>query len=380
MYLRHNCTLMRHNNNILLMLALSPFALIYRMVVGVKNFLYDNQIITPKEFDMPVISIGNISMGGTGKTPHTELIVDILKPRFQVAVLSRGYKRRTSGYLEVHADMTYLQTGDEPLQMKRKFGDVVVAVCENRAKGIRRLMDDYPDLNVVLLDDAFQHRRVKPGLSVLLNNFHHPLSRDYMLPYGRLRESTTAVERADIIIITKCPENMKPMERRIMLKDIDPKPYQYLFFTTFEYHRPLPVFSGDTCIFDGDLSKVNILVVSGIAFSKNFIDYLNDFYASVKHLKFRDHHNFSKKDLLNIQAAYAQIHGIKCIITTEKDSVRLVEHTDFPEDLKSAIFYVPISVKLLGIDEEYKQLENQFISYVSTNKRYSKLYKNTGLG
>ncbi len=175
---------MKQPKNIVVLIMLWPFAVLYRFITALRNFMYDNNILPSVEFDIPVISIGNISVGGTGKTPHTEFIIGMLREKYRIAVLSRGYKRKTSGYVEVSETSSYLQVGDEPLQMKRKYPETVVAICEKRVKGIKILMEKYPDLNLIVLDDAFQHRRVRPGLSVLLNNFYHPLSSDHLLPYG----------------------------------------------------------------------------------------------------------------------------------------------------------------------------------------------------
>lgn len=364
-------------NNILCQLLLIPFALGYRFVVFMRNFFYDNGILKSKEFQIPVISVGNIMVGGTGKTPHTEMIADMLHDKFKVAVLSRGYKRKTKGFVEVQSDLSYLQVGDEPLQIKRKFPDLIVAVCENRVKGISRLMVDYPDLNVVILDDAFQHRRVRPGVSVLLNNYYHPLSKDHLLPYGRMRESHSASLRADIIIVTKCPEKMNPMERRIMLKEIDPQPYQTLFFSTFNYHKTIPVFENLAEPLPEQLKEYNVLALTGIAFAANFIEYLQEQCNTVEHMRFGDHHNFKRTDIQKMEIRFKQLQGKKIIITTEKDSIRLLENQYLSDELKSAMHYLPITVKMMGADEDVKQLEKQFISYVSTNKRYNKLYNNS---
>ncbi|MBP7464451.1 MAG: tetraacyldisaccharide 4'-kinase [Bacteroidales bacterium] len=365
--------------NILCKLLLIPFALGYRFIVSMRNFFYDNGIFSSKEFQIPVIAVGNIMVGGTGKTPHTEMIAEMLRKQFKIAVLSRGYKRKSKGYLEVQPDTSYTQSGDEPLQIKRKFPDVVVSVCENRVKGIYRLMDEYPDLNAVILDDAFQHRRVKPGISVLLNTYHHPLSKDHLLPYGRMREGHSASLRADIIIVTKCPEKMNPMERRIMLKEIDPKPYQTLFFSTFQYHSPSPVFENLAGSLSGSLSEYNVLVITGIAFSANLIDYLHEQCQTIEHLRFADHHSFSKADMQKAAQLFDKMPENKIILTTEKDSIRLFENKYLSDDLKKAMYYLPITVKMMGGNDDVQQLEKHFITYVSTNKRYSKLYKNTGL-
>ena len=357
----------------------SPFALIYRIAVWIRNFMYDYKIIKSVEFDIPVISIGNISVGGTGKTPHSEFIIQMLIENHKVALLSRGYKRKTSGYREVQIDDNYIDVGDEPLQIKRKFPDVYVAVHEKRIKGIQKLMKDYPDLKVIILDDAFQHRKVKPGLSILLNDFNNPIFNDHLLPYGRLRESPLSAHRAHIIFVTKCPLDMKPIERRIMLKEMDVMPYQHLFFSGFEYLMPQKVF-GDEKIDINDLKEYNILSVTGIAKSNVFQQKLKAISKSVKHLRYPDHHNFSASNIDRIKDLYNTIPKPKCIVTTEKDAIRLRNNPNIPEELKSEIWFIPVKVSLLCNDEQKLDFYNQILSYVKNNKRYSKLYKGTNIG
>ncbi|NLA23380.1 MAG: tetraacyldisaccharide 4'-kinase [Bacteroidales bacterium] len=366
---------MQKKRNFLLKILLFPVYLGYRFVVFWRNFFYDTGVFKSKEFQIPIISIGNILVGGTGKTPHTEMIVEFLKDDYNIAVLSRGYKRKSKGFLEVNVNSSFAQVGDEPLQTKRKFPEIIVAVCRNRAKGIEQLMCSYPDLNAIILDDAFQHRRVKPGISMLLNNFNIPLSNTQLLPYGYLREQRSAVHRADLIFVTKCPENMKLIERRIMLKEMDPRPYQTLFFSTYEYFEPKPVFESMAKKFPIDDNSLKIIAVSGIAYSNNFIKYLKTKSNTVIHLRFKDHHNFKKKDILKLETTYHNMSGNIVILTTEKDSVRLQENLYISDELKSVMYYIPIKVKMMGGKDDVLQLKSIFSSYVTTNKRYNKLYR-----
>lgn len=362
---------------ILKIVFLLPFMVIYRIIVWFRNFLYDNKILKSSEFDIPIISLGNISVGGTGKTPHTEFLIKMLKNEFQIAVLSRGYKRKTKGFRIVNENDSFLSTGDEPLQIKQKFNDVIVSVCENRVKGISILRSKFPDLNLIILDDAYQHRRVNPGLSILLNNYHQPISKDYMLPIGRLREPRNSTYRAHIMIYTKCPTNLKPIERRILLKEAEITPEQSLFFTSYKYFDLIPIDSNNNKIIPiNNLINYNILLMSGIAQHTSFVNYFNTKAKSTIHFKFSDHYNFAKKDFIKVEKAFQQLAGPKLIIVTEKDAVKLKERNFFSEETKKLLYCVQIEVELLSSEEEKKQFDNQIFSYVRNNKRYSKLYKN----
>ena len=216
---------------------LSPLSFIYGMGVGMRNRMYELGIKKSRSFAIPVISVGNITVGGAGKTPHTEYLVRLLKDRMKVAVLSRGYKRKTKGYLLADIDSTSEDIGDEPRQMKTKFPDIYIAVDADRCEGIDRLTIDEAtsDVDVILLDDAYQHRRVKPGINILLVDYHRLIIYDKLLPAGRLREPEKGKERADMVIITKCPRDLKPMEYRVLTKAMNLRPYQDLFFTTIDY-------------------------------------------------------------------------------------------------------------------------------------------------
>ncbi|MDD2635918.1 MAG: tetraacyldisaccharide 4'-kinase, partial [Bacteroidales bacterium] len=268
-------------------------------------------------------------------------------------------------------------SGDEPLQIKRKHPDSIVAVSESRTKGVEELLKLYPDLNLIILDDAFQHRKIKPGLQILLNNYNHPIAKDYLIPLGMLRETRAASYRADIIIYSKCPKDLKPIERRILSKEIDVRPFQYLFFSTFKYLDIIPVY-GDSkqTINKEKLKDLNVLALSGIARSKSFSDYLSENCKTLKHLRYPDHHNFKKRDISNIEREFNKIPDDKIILVTEKDAIRLKSIDLFSEEIKKYVYCIPIEVKLLCSDEDKQQFDNQIFSYVRNNKRYSKLYKN----
>lgn len=372
---------MTEKPGILSFILLWPFFLIYRFIVSLRNFCYENKILKSKEYDMPIISIGNISVGGTGKTPHTEFLLKMLKGEFKVAILSRGYKRRTKGYRVVETSDLHFDVGDEPLQIKQKFPDIIVAVCESRTAGVDKLRDAYTDLNLIILDDAFQHRKITPGLSILLDNYHHPVSKDYMLPLGRLREPRSASVRAHIVIYSKCPPDLKPIERRILSKEVDIMPYQYLFFSTLKYLNLKPVFNDNLPEIDlSKLKEYNIIALTGIARSGNLTEFLENQAASVNHIKYPDHFDFKKKDIDKIQKIYSSTLGKKLIVVTEKDAVRLKSSELFDDEFKKDVYCIPIEIELLCSEDERKQFDNQIFSYVRNNKRYSKLYKNAYSG
>lgn len=368
---------MKEKNNFFEIIFLGFFSILYSFGVFFRNFCYDNKILKSKEYSIPIISIGNISVGGTGKTPHTEFFLKMLKGQFSIAVLSMGYKRKSKGFRLVECSDSHFMTGDEPLQIKQKFPDVVVAVCKKRTYGVEKLKELYPDLGLIILDDAFQHRQIIPGISILLNNYNAPIARDYLLPLGRLREPVSSSHRANIIIYSKCPTELKPIERRILTKEIDVSPYQYLLFSTLKYHNLKHVFNFSREIALTDLVNYNVLALTGIAKSGNLTDFLEKKSKNVIHLKYPDHHNFTKRDSELINKEFSKIENNKIIIVTEKDAVRIRNTDLFSEEMHEYIYCIPIEVELLCSEEEKKQFEKQIINYVRNNKTYSNLYKGT---
>lgn len=372
---------MKDFSRLIKILFLWPPTFIYRIVIGLRNFAYDNKILKSKEFDMPVISIGNISVGGTGKTPHTEFLIRMLKNEFKVATLSRGYKRKTKGFRLVETTDSHHLSGDESLQIKQKFPDITVAVCESRTKGVETLRNMFPDLNLIILDDAFQHRKITPGLSILLDNYNHPIAKDNVLPLGRLREPRHSSHRAHIVIYSKCPAELKPIERRILTKDADILPYQYLFFSSLKYDNLKPVFDNTLPVLGTDnIIEYNTIALTGIAQSGNLIDFIQSKTLTVNHFRYPDHYNYKNTDINKIQLRFNEIEEPKLIIVTEKDAVRLKSDDLFDDEFKKYVYCLPVEVKLLCSDEEQKQFDNQIFSYVRNNKRHSKLYKNAYSG
>jgi tetraacyldisaccharide 4'-kinase len=355
---------------------LYPVSLIYGLITAIRNFLYDTGIFQSTSFPIPVICVGNITVGGTGKTPHTEYLVDLLCKNHRVAVLSRGYKRKTSDFRIASLSSGVTEIGDEPMQIFRKFPDILVAVDRKRVNGVRRIMEMAPGTDLIILDDAFQHRSIRPGFSILLSDFERPFIRDHMLPFGNLREDKSNMRRADIILITKCPKNLNPIQRRLILKETGKAPYQNLFFTSFSYRAPLPVFfTLSNGAKDLDLTKCHdtgIVLVTGIANPKPLKDYLHKFFGEITELIYPDHYSFKDKDLSSITNAYNNLRSpSKYLITTEKDAIRLREFTDLEEPVRSSFFYIPVGIHFLNDDKD--EFDNLILGYVRKNKRNNRI-------
>ncbi|MBQ8361470.1 MAG: tetraacyldisaccharide 4'-kinase [Bacteroidaceae bacterium] len=361
---------------------LYPIAALYGVGVNFRNLLFDWGILRERSFDVPVICIGNITVGGTGKTPHTEYLIKLLRKHFQVAVLSRGYKRKSRGFLFAGAETPMAQVGDEPYQIKQKFPDVHVAVDANRCRGIGRLCsrEVSPEVEVVLLDDAYQHRYVKPGINLLLVDYHRLIKYDALLPAGRLREPESGKNRADIVIVTKCPRNLKPMDYRLLNSQMSLYPYQQLYFSTISYGALRPLSAEGLCV-DSDeiplasLAKdTKVLLLSGIASPTLLQEELEKYAGEVELLAFPDHHDFSAADIGTLRQRHASLgDGPKLIVTTEKDATRLVGHPALDEDLRCNIYVLPIEVEFLQRQQE--TFNEQIIRYVRANSRNSILHK-----
>ena len=362
---------------ILKWLLLYPLSLIYGIAVSVRNSLYENKVLKSRTFNFPVICVGNLTVGGTGKTPHVEYLLRLLKDDFNIGVLSRGYKRKTKGFVMADERATAKSIGDEPMQIKQKFPDVTVAVDEKRSRGID-ILSNKKDIKAVILDDAFQHRKIQAGLNVLLTDYNRPFTRDHFLPYGRLREQAHEHRRAHIIIVTKCPKSMKPIEKRLMDKELKIYPFQYLYFTTFEYDDLVGVFDHDKKIKldEIDKSKTSILGVSGIANNKMFRKKISALTTDKKMMHFMDHHFYNASDMNRIKNQFEKLKNEhKIVVTTEKDATKIKQLTDVPEIVKKHLYYLPVRVEFLGNEEQEEEFKYQIIRYVKTNRRYSKLYK-----
>ncbi|MBR3453975.1 MAG: tetraacyldisaccharide 4'-kinase [Bacteroidaceae bacterium] len=357
---------------------LRPLSWIYGLVVGIRNMMFDCGLLRSESFDIPVISVGNLTVGGTGKTPHSEYLVKLLQGKFQIGLLSRGYKRKTHGFLLANADTTMPEIGDEPFQMKKKFPDIHLAVDKNRRRGIHRLADDpniKPTTDVIILDDAYQHRYVTPGISILLMDYHRLICFDALLPAGRLREHQFNKRRADIVIVTKCPKSITPMEKRGISRSLELYPWQKLFFSTFQYGQLYN-------LFDPSLPRIpleqlkdtrpSVLLLTGIG-SPEQMEYDLRQFTTFKSLKFSDHHNFKKKDIRLIENAFGDLSSEnRLIITTEKDATRLMHCEGFSEEVRKSLYVLPAEVVIMN-DEEY--FNETIIGYVRKNSRNSTLLK-----
>jgi tetraacyldisaccharide 4'-kinase len=333
---------------------LFPFSLIYGVVTYIRNKLYDRKIFKSCSFDVPVISIGNLSVGGTGKTPLIEYLINFIQKseevksqneEIRIATLSRGYKRKSKGFVIVKDDSDVEQFGDEPLQFKRKFPNVTVAVDKNRVHGIKSILNNYLTAKnyVILLDDAFQHRRVKPGLSILLTEYNNQFYKDHVMPAGRLREFRSGYKRADIIIITKTPENINANIRQNIIYNIKPLAHQKVYFSFVKY-SPIKILNPSL---PSDIRPLNsVLLFAGIANPKLLEEKVKEICTDIYTVYFNDHHYYSMDDILKIKNKFEKIAGDnKIIITTEKDSMRL-NKTEFYDILKNLpIYYLPVEVE-----------------------------------
>lgn len=332
---------------------LLPLSKLYGVVTAVRNFLFDIKLLKEMSFSVPIVVVGNLAVGGTGKTPHVEYIVSHLQRNYHLAILSRGYKRSTRGFVMATQRSTPADIGDEPFQMYQKFdGNVPVAVCEDRVAGINELLAIDPAINLVILDDAFQHRSVKPTLAILLTDYSHPLFEDKMLPYGTLRESKSGLKRADIIISTKTPARVSALDMHIFEENLKMQPWQKLYFSRLNYCSLMPVFPDQAPpvapALDWLTSSDMLLAISGIGNPRPFVRFIKRFKAKVRVNTFPDHHNFTRKDMQLIQQRFETMKGLRnFIITTEKDAVRISASPYFPHQLKPYIYYLPITVDIM---------------------------------
>ncbi|WP_455517209.1 tetraacyldisaccharide 4'-kinase [Leyella stercorea] len=354
---------------------LLPLSWLYGLGVRLRNWMFNIGLKKSRSFDIPVISVGNITVGGSGKTPHVEYLINLLHEKFRVAVLSRGYKRKSHGYLLAEKDTTMPEIGDEPFQMKSKYSDIYVAVDKDRCHGIDRLTTDdaTKDVDAILLDDAYQHRYVKPGINILLIDYHRLIIYDKLLPAGRMREPKEGTSRADIVIITKCPKDLKPMEFRVLKRALNLYPYQDLYFTTLRYNALKALFSDERLSLNALPKNVNIMLLTGIASPEQMMVDLQTVSKRITPLTFGDHHLFTAEDVEQINSTFAAMHKPKVIITTEKDATRLENLDGLSEETKSNIYALPIRIQfMLGGEEEFN---NKIISYVRKNSRNSILVK-----
>ena len=338
---------------------LYPFALIYGAIVWLRNRMYDAGVFSSIEFSVPVITVGNLSTGGTGKTPHVEYLVRLLQYQYKVATMSRGYKRHTQGFLVADEQTNALRIGDEPMQYHMKYPELVVSVAEERMIAIPALLQRRPDIDVILLDDAYQHRSVKAGFSILITDYAKPFYKDYILPFGSLRESRSASKRANVIIVSKCPLNLTEAQAGEIVKKVNPLPHQQVFFTGINYDNPTDFITDEIV----SLTGKNIILVCGIARPEPLVDYLKNNAADVHTLTYPDHHYFVSSDLEEIKETYDNWQAPdKIVLTTEKDAARLQLHFDKLREWGITIAVLPITVSVL-LGKEIA-LNNMVMNYV----------------
>ena len=338
---------------------LLPFAIIYWLIIWLRDFFYNQNFFKSSSFGLPVISVGNLSVGGTGKSPMVEYLVEMLRPQFRPATISRGYKRKTKGYALADEHSTALDIGDEPMQFHLKFPDVPVAVGEERLVAIPQLLHDKPDIDVIILDDAFQHRSIRAGLNILLTDYENLFTRDFYLPTGDLRDLKSAYKRADIIVVTKCNPDLSAEEALEIKNEIRPLKHQEIYFTSLKYGQPVHVTDKNHVKLD---EQTEILLVTGIANPHHLKNYVEENSRAYYMMQYRDHHIFRIDDLRDIKKRFDYIEGNnKIILTTEKDAVRLMK---FKYELHQLPFYlIPVRHHFL-FDEEGK-FHDRVVKFIS---------------
>lgn len=350
---------------------LLPLSWLYGAGVWLRGKCFDGGLLREHRFPLPVISVGNLAVGGTGKTPHTEYLVRLLRPDWRVAVLSRGYKRRSRGFVLADTGTPASRIGDELFQMKRKFPDILVAADGDRCRGIRRLTggNDCPPAEVILLDDAYQHRYVRPGMNILLVDCRRLVCDDALLPAGRLREPASALRRADLVVLAKCPVNLTPEQARELAARMPLSPRQRLYFTTLRHGDLQPLAPQGTPLPLADMGRdLHVLLLTGIASPARLMEVLAPHAACVHPLTFADHHDFTVRDLERIRHAFFQLpEGRRLLVTTEKDAARLSGHARWTEGMESQVYVLPVEVAFLAGQQE--QFNSIITDYVRKNSR-----------
>ena len=345
---------------------LIPFSWLYGAGVRLRNMLFDKGVLRSQSFSIPVIAVGNLAVGGTGKTPHVEHLVRLLRDQWRIAVLSRGYKRRTKGFVLAEPTSTAADIGDEPRQLKSKFGNLTVAVDADRCHGIRKLMKDSRTraTQAIILDDAFQHRYVKPGLSIVLIEYGR-LQGDMLLPAGRLREPMSGLRRADIIVVTKCPDNLSEEEKATARDAIRRHTEKPVFFSRIVYQDMEPVFCGDSRLIDSIGTSTHVLIVTGIAHPQPLVAEVCRRTTHVKHLAYADHHDFSAADINKINSAFAALPSPRLLLTTEKDAARLNSMGGLSDEVRQATWQLPICVDI----DDQEGFDKLITDYLNKNSK-----------
>ena len=340
---------------------LYPFSLIIRIITAVRNLLFDLEILSSKSFNIPIICVGNLSIGGSGKTPLINYLTNLLKKKYAVAIISRGYGRRSRCFKYVKETDTAIEVGDEPLLLKNKHPEVIVAVEGNRKKAIVKIMQEFPETDVILLDDGFQHRKIKAGMNILLTSYSLPFFKDHVFPMGKLRESIFSKKRADIFIISKCPDDITNNDKKYIIRNIKPTSNQDVFFSNIKYFDIKNINNINLNIVH---KEYNVLLITGISNPSLIIKKIKSQYKKIKHLSYKDHYNYTMSDVREILKEYNKDKSLKkLILTTEKDAVKLIEFKEFFTNIN--VYVLPI----FNSFNKQKEFNNRILDYVEKNKR-----------
>jgi tetraacyldisaccharide 4'-kinase len=345
---------------------LLPFAILYGWIISIRNWLYHKQYLKSVKFNVPMICVGNLSLGGTGKSPMVEHLLSLLAGQYKLATLSRGYKRKTKGYALAGENTTALEIGDEPMQFHLKHPNVAVAVCERRIEAIPQLIQDVPDVKAIILDDAFQHREIVAGFNILLTDYNNLYCDDIFFPTGDLRDERKSAKRADIIVVTKCPANLSEQERDEIIEKLYPEQHQSIFFTCIAYETPYHIYKpSEQWVLT---LRDEVLLVCGIANPLPLKEYLHEHTHTYYQISYSDHHIFSIEDLNEIKEKYDQITSkSKLILTTEKDAVRLVKYTEELHDMP--LYVLPIKPHFLfNAEHAFNKLVTDYLAQFYTKQ------------
>lgn len=336
---------------------LLPFSGIYWIITSIRNLFYDLGLMRTTSFDLPIINVGNLSVGGTGKSPHVMYLIELLKDQQMTCTLSRGYGRKTKGFRIANYDSKVYDIGDEPMQFFRRFKNkILISVCESRVLGVQNLLKHYYP-QVIILDDAFQHRKIKAGFNILLTDYNNPYFQDYLLPGGDLRESRAGAKRADVIIVTKCPEYIPDEKQKAIRSKVNLHAKQQLFFSKIVYDEVL--IGENHNITQSEWKNKNVILVTGIANPNSLLAFAQENFKHVEHLKYPDHHNFKDVEIDYIRKRFEETEGDKIIVTTEKDYMRLFEE----RSLNNELYYLPIRIEL----DEKEKFNQTILEYVRTH-------------
>ncbi len=356
----------------MLKLLTAPVSWIYGLAISLRNKLYDGGVKKSRSWDIPVLCVGNITVGGTGKTPMCEMLIGHFRERYNVALVSRGYKRKSKGYLVVEANDSYRRVGDEPKQIKLKYPDTLVVVCKDRNLAIERIQKDHPEINLIILDDGFQYRKVEPKLNIVMVDYTRPIDKDHLLPLGRLRDQPSQMRRAHYVVVTRCPAGMTPLDRRITRNNLELLPFQNLSFTRVITGALYPAFPDDAPHDRHIPAGSKVVAMAGLGNPRPFVDNIRSKYRLMSDLIYSDHHPYNVRDLRHMEEALDAAGPEAVIVTTEKDAVKLGRGTKISPTLRARIWVQPIEMGFIEEtrDEFFKKLEYD----VRTNQRNSLFY------